>query len=242
MIGLDVVLLPEELKNKDISDCLVVVIDVLRASSTITTALNSGADRIIPVYMPELAKARANDYPADKVLLCGERNGEKLADFDLGNSPLEYNNSRIEGKIIFLTTTNGVRTIELAKKAKNIIIGCFLNCQAVAEYCLTYPGKVVLVCSGDRGKVSLEDIVCAGKIKSLCNRQSAKNDYQSDDSLLSSVMYSEFGRDLITMMEKSVWGKHLIEMGNKEDIIFCSQQGISQIVPILKDNSIIVNN
>jgi 2-phosphosulfolactate phosphatase len=239
---LDIVLLPEELKNKEISDCLVVVIDVLRASSTITTALNSGADRIIPVYNPELARARANDFPADKVLLCGERNGEKLAGFDLGNSPLEYNNSLVGRKIILLTTTNGVRTIELAKRAKNIIIGCFLNCQAVAEYCLTYPGKVVLVCSGDRGKVSLEDTVCAGKIKSLCSKQSAKNDYQSDDSLLSSIIYSKFGSNLITMMEKSVWGKHLIEMGYKEDIIFCAQQGISQIVPILKDNSIVIND
>jgi len=240
--GLDVVLLPEELKNKDISDCLVVVIDVLRASSTITTALNSGADRIIPVYMPEQAKARANDFPADKVLLCGERNGEKLADFDLGNSPLEYNNSRIEGKIILLTTTNGIRTIELAKKAKIIIVGCFLNIQAIAEYCRTYPGQVVLVCSGDRGKVSLEDTVCAGMIKSLCTSQSPNNDYQSDDSLLSSVMYSQFGSDLIDMMKKSVWGKHLIEIGCKEDILFCAQKNFSQITPILKDNSIIVND
>lgn len=242
MTGLDVVLLPEELKNKDIADCLVVVIDVLRASSTITAALNSGADRIIPVYMPEQTKARANDYPADKVLLCGERNGEKLAGFDLGNSPLEYNNSSIKDKIILFTTTNGVRTIELAKKAGKIVIGCFLNNQAVAGYCLSYPGQVVLVCSGDRGKISLEDTVCAGMIKSLCINQSQKDDYQSDDSLLSSVMYSKFGSNLITMMEKSVWGIHLIEMGYKEDIIFCAQQGISQIVPILKDNSIIVND
>jgi len=242
MTGLDIVLLPEELKDKDISNCLVVVIDVLRASSTITTALYSGAERIIPVYMPEQARARANEYSAKAVLLCGERNGEKLAGFNLGNSPLDYNNPGIKGKTILLTTTNGIRTIELVKKANKIIIGCFLNNQSVVEYCLSYPGKVLLVCAGDRGNVSLEDTVCAGMIRSSCRYHLYKNDYHFDDSTVASIIYRDSGSDLIAMMKKSVWGNHLIEMGLKDDLAFCAQKNIYNIIPIIKGDSIIVKD
>jgi len=240
--GLDIVLLPEELKNKDISDCLVVVIDVLRASSTITTALHYGAEKIIPVYMPEQARARANEYPAESVLLCGERNGAKLAGFNLGNSPLEYNNYKIKGKIILLTTTNGVKAIEMAKSAKEIIVGSFLNNKAVSEHCLSYAGKVLLVCAGDRGNVSLEDTVCAGMIRSSCAYQLYKNDYHFDDSTVASIIYRDSGSDLIAMMKKSVWGNHLIEMGLKDDIAFCAQKNIYNIIPIIKGDSIIVKD
>jgi len=242
LTGLDVVLLPEELKSKDISDCLVVVIDVLRASSTITTALASGASKVIPVYLPGEARKKSKNFRPDEVFLCGERNGEKLANFDLGNSPLEYNNSRVKEKIILLTTTNGIRTIELVQKAKEIIIGCFLNIQTIVHYCNSYVGKVLLICAGDRGTVSLEDTVCAGMMMSLSENRSQKYSFQYDDSLIASYMYREFNNDLIAMMQKSVWGKHLIEMGLKQDLVFCAQENIYNLIPIIKGDSIVVND
>jgi len=240
--GLDVILVPEELKEKDVSEFLIVVIDVLRASSTITTALAAGADRIIPVYMPKQARDRVRYYPAEKVLLCGERNGEKLAGFDLGNSPLEYNNSRIKEKTLIITTTNGIRTLELVKKAKKVIIGCFLNSKSVAEYCRSYPGKVLLVCSGDRGNVSLEDTVCAGMIRYLCSNQSQKNEHNFDDSSIAVNLYREFANNLVDMLKKSVWGKHLVAMGLEKDIKFCAQKDIYNIIPIIKDDSIVIDD
>lgn len=242
MTGLDIILLPDELKEKDFSDCLAVVIDVLRASSTITTALASGAERIIPVYMPKQAQDRADNYPADKVLLGGERNGEKITDFDLGNSPREYNHSRIKGKTILLSTTNGIRAIELVKEAKQVIIGCFLNSKSVAEYCLSYPGKVLLVCAGDRGNLSLEDTVCAGMIGELCLNCNNENEYYLDDSLAASIIYRNFANNFINMFKESLWGRNLIEMGLEKDISFCAQKDIYDIVPVIKDDSIIINS
>jgi len=242
LTGLDVVLLPEELKSKDISDCLVVVIDVLRASSTITTALASGASEVIPVYLPEETRKKSKKICSDELLLCGERNGKKLPDFNLGNSPLEYNNSRVKKKKILLTTTNGVRTIELVQRAKEIIIGCFLNIQAIVQYCKSYSGKVLLVCAGDRGTVSLEDTVCAGMMMSLSENHSQKYCFQYDDSLIASYLYREFNNHLMDMMQKSVWGKHLFEMGLKQDLVFCAQENVYRLVPIIRGDSIVVND
>ncbi len=242
MTGLDVVLLPEELKRKNIINCLVVVIDVLRASSTITTALAAGASRIVPIYLPEEAWKRTELFRPGEALLCGERNGEKLSGFELGNSPCEYNNIKIRGKVVLLTTTNGIRTIELVSKAKKVIIGCFLNIQAIIQHCLSYPGRVLLVCAGDRGTVSLEDTVCAGMMMALCENRLQRYGYQYDDSLIAYHMYRRFGDDLFAMMKAGNWGKHLIKMGLKQDLIFCAQENIYHHIPVVKGDSIVIDD
>lgn len=239
MTGLDIILLPEELQRKELTNCLVVVIDVLRASSTIITALAEGASKIIPVYLPEETQKRAETFQPGEALLCGERNGKKLAGFDLGNSPREYNNVLVKGKIILLTTTNGVKTIQSVQKAKKVIIGSFLNIQAIVHYCRSYSGKVLLVCAGDRGTVSLEDTVCAGMIMVLCKDQSQKFDIQYDDSLIACRLYREFRDDLFAMMQKSIWGQHLIGLGLKQDLIYCSQENIYHHIPVVTGDSII---
>lgn len=238
MTGIDVILLPEELSEKDLRDCLIVVIDVLRASSTITTALAQGARKIIPVYLPDEAKKVAEKYCSDNVLLCGERDGKRISGFDLGNSPREYNREEIRNKIILLSTTNGIRTIELVKRSKEIIIGCFLNVKAVVEYCQSYSEKVLLVCSGDRGAVSLEDTVCAGMIKWLCEKDLKSGKHQHDDSLIACSMYRKYKKDLLHMMQISIWGKHLMQMGLKQDLIDCSQVNMYHHIPIIKGHSI----
>ena len=242
MNKLDVVLLPEELKNKDISDCLVVVIDVLRASSTIITALASGASAVIPVYQPDEALNRSKNYQQGEAILCGERNGKKLLGFELGNSPTEYTNNKISGKVILLTTTNGIRTIELARKAEKIAVGSFLNIQAIVQYCKTFSGKVLLVCAGDRGNISLEDTVCAGMIIKLSNKNVQQDNYQYDDSFIAYNTYCRFKKDLLGMTYKSVWGRHLIKMGLKEDLIYCTQTNIYNYVPIIKENIIVLSD
>jgi 2-phosphosulfolactate phosphatase len=237
--GLDVILLPEELKRKDIGNCLVVVIDVLRASSTITTAFAAGVSKIIPVYLPEEAQKKAETYHSDEVLLCGERRGEKLTGFDLGNSPREYSSKKVKNKTILLTTTNGIRTIELVRKARRVIIGCFLNIQAIVQYCQSYSGDILLVCAGDRGAVSLEDTVCAGMIKSLCENNGQSHDNYYDDSLIALCLYQKFKNNLLNMMQLSIWGKHLIRMGFKQDLLYCAQENIYHYIPVLKDDSIV---
>ena len=237
MTGIDVLLLPEELLEKDLSNCLVVVIDVLRASSTMTTALAQGARKIIPVYLPDEAKKLAENYCSDDILLCGEREGKQISGFDLGNSPREYSRKNIRNKIIILSTTNGIRTIELAKKSKEIIVGCFLNMQAVVEYCQSYSGKVLLVCSGDRGALSLEDTVCAGMMKLMSEKDAKIDKHHYDDSLIACSMYRKYRKNLLHMMQISIWGKHLMQMGLQQDLIYCAQINMYHHVPVLKGRS-----
>ncbi len=242
MTAPDIVLLPKEIRKKDLTDYLVVMIDILRASSTITTALASGASRIIPVYLPEEAKKRAKDFPSGEILLCGERNGVKLSGFDLGNSPLEYESQRVKNKTVLLTTTNGIKTIESVRGAAKVIIGCFLNMKSVIQYCRSYSGKILLVCAGDRGAVSLEDTVCAGMIRCIyqeCQEDCQKNSTEYDDSLIACRMYREFGGDLQNMMKVSIWGQHLRALGLEQDLVYCARLNIYNLIPVLTGGSIV---
>jgi 2-phosphosulfolactate phosphatase len=243
---IDIVLLPDELRDRDITNSLVVVIDVLRASSTITTALAEGARRIIPVFSLEEARKRAGNYHPDEVLLGGERNGKKPSDFDLGNSPLEYKSQKIKNKTILLSTTNGVKAINQVQRAKKIIIGCFLNIQAVIQYCQSYSKEVLLVCAGERRSVSLEDTVCAGMIKYIVEGNNKQVDpnypYHHDDALVACQMYLKFKDDLLHMLKTSSWGKHLMVMGLEEDLIFCTQENIYQYIPIMKKEALIIED
>ncbi len=246
MTEIDIVLLPDELRDRDITNSLVVVIDVLRASSTITTALAEGARRIIPVFSLEEARKRAGNYHPDEVLLGGERNGKKIPGFDLGNSPLEYRSQKIKNKIILLSTTNGVKAINQVTKAKKIIIGCFLNIQAVIQYCQSYSKEVLLVCAGNRGSVSLEDTVCAGMIKYIAEGSTKQADpdypYYYDDALIAGHMYLKFKDDLLKMLKSSNWGQHLRTMGLEEDLIFCAQENIYHHIPILEKGALIIED
>ncbi len=239
-MGLEVILLPEELKQKDITNTLVVVIDVLRASSTITTALAEGANSITPVYSPQKARERIESSNYKEALLGGERKGERLPGFDLGNSPLEYKNNIIQGKNIILTTTNGVRTMEIVQDAQEIIVGCFLNVQAVADYCLSYPNDILIACAGDRGNVSLEDTVCAGMILELYDNKKERKKYQYDDSLIATQMYKKYSLNLFKIMKDSIWGKHLLQIGLEKDLVYCAQRDIYKHIPVIVDGSIVV--
>jgi len=239
MAKIDVVLLPEELKKRELTNHLVVVIDVLRVSSTITTALAAGVSKIIPIRLPEEAFRRKEAFLPGQVLLCGERNGKKPSGFDLGNSPLEYSSKKVRDKTILLTSTNGIRTIKLVERAEEIIIGCFLNIEAIIQYCRTYSGNVLLVCAGDKRAVSLADTVCAGMIKSLYEEESQNNKNIYDDSLIACRMYREFSHNLLHMMKVSKWGQGLIALGLEQDLAYCAQKNIFHIVPVIKDESIV---
>lgn len=241
-MDVEIVLIPEEIQDRDITSYLVVIIDVLRASSTIVTALAEGADMVIPVFSPEEAKKRAKKIYSQKVLLCGERGGQKLPGFILGNSPLEYKNLQVRDKIIFLSTTNGIKALSFAHEAARIIIGCFLNIQTVVQYCQQYAKNVLLICAGDRGNISLEDMVCAGMIKNLIenNKQKQSKYHSNDDAFVANLVYQQFKDDLLNMLETSTWGQHLITMGFQQDLIFCAQKNVYKIVPVLKNDHLVI--
>jgi 2-phosphosulfolactate phosphatase len=143
-----------------------VVIDVLRATTTITAALAAGAREVIPCLEVEDARRIATGLPAGQALLGGERGGVKIEGFDLGNSPSEYTRERVAGRTLVFTTTNGTRAMLHAKAADEILLAALVNVRAVAQRCAER-ARIDLVCSGTQGKVTREDVLAAGAVTAI---------------------------------------------------------------------------
>jgi 2-phosphosulfolactate phosphatase len=239
--NLEVVFTPEEIKNRRLSDKLIVVIDVLRASSTIVTALACGCLGLVPILSPEQAKEKAQQFKKEEVLLGGEREGRKIKGFDLGNSPREYQKEIVEDRIIIFSTTNGVKTLERVRGAFRIIIASFLNLQATFNYCSKFQGDILLACAGKEGYFSLEDTVCAGMLINSLRDIYSDTCQEVDANLTAQVLYKKFGNNILEMLQKSQHGRYLESIGLRKDLEFCSQLDIFNIVPIFRDGLISLN-
>ena len=241
MNNLEVVFTPEEIKNRRLSGKLIVVIDVLRASSTIVTALAYGCRGLVPILSPEQAKEKAQQFKKEEVLLGGEREGRKIKGFDLGNSPREYQKEIVEDRIIIFSTTNGVKTLEIVRGAFRIIIASFLNLQATFNYCSKFQGDILLACAGEEGHFSLEDTVCAGMLINSLRDIYSDTCQEVDANLTAQVLYKKFGNNILEMLRKSQHGRYLENIGLRKDLEFCSQLDIFNIVPIFRDGLISLN-
>ncbi|MBA7499010.1 putative 2-phosphosulfolactate phosphatase [subsurface metagenome] len=239
MNNLETLFIPEEIKNIEIAGKLAVIIDVLRASSTIITALANGCRGFIPILSPNQAKKKAQQFEKERVLLGGEREGTKIKGFDLGNSPREYKREVVKDKTIIFSTTNGVKTLEMVKSAYEIIIGSFLNLQAVCDYCTNYQGDISIICAGKEGKFSLEDVACAGMIiNSLKDVFPVACQQEADANLTARLLYEKFDNNILEILRKSQHGRYLESIGLGEDLKFCSQLDFFHIVPIFRDGII----
>ena len=218
----------------------VVVIDILRASTTIITALNNGAKEIIPVSSIEFAMKISGDSFKGHTLLGGERNTQKIEGFALGNSPLEYKNENVNGKSIVFFTTNGSKAIVKAKYAANLFIMAFLNSNAVADKLLDIDEDIEILCSGNNGKFSYEDSACAGLLISIIMEKN-KDIELDDSSKISKMIFEKHKNRLNKFLSETEHGKKLIDAGFEEDITFAAQQNITGIVPHFKAGVIKVN-
>lgn len=178
MPRLSVHLLPDLVDESALAGATVVVIDVLRATTTITYALAAGVAQVIPCLEIEDARQTAARFPRDQVLLGGERGGVKIEGFDLGNSPEEYSPEIVQGKSIVFTTTNGTRAMMRCRQAKRVLIGAVVNLSAVAD-AIHDEENVHLVCAGTEGQVSFEDSLLAGW---LCDRSWDQDRLEHNDS------------------------------------------------------------
>jgi len=160
---LHVHLLPDLVPPESLAGDTVVVIDILRASTTIVEALANGAREVIPCLEVEEARRVAASLPQDEVRLGGERGGLPIAGFDFGNSPAEYTAERVRGRTLVFTTTNGTRAMQRCRQAACVLIGAFVNRRAVIET-LTAASDVHLLCAGTRGEITREDVLFAGSI------------------------------------------------------------------------------
>jgi len=207
-----------------------VVIDVLRASSTIVTALQNGAREVIPVSSVEFAVKVSGGMFGGQTLMGGERNTKKIEGFALGNSPLEYTKEAIEGKTIVLYTTNGTKAVVKAKFSENLFICSFLNLSAVAAHLISLNNNVEILCSGKANNFSMEDTICAGKL--IAELQKLKNDIEITDSARASLALNKsFGKSISKMLNESEHGKVLIENNFKEDIKYCSKLNATDVIP-----------
>ncbi len=208
----------------------VVVIDVLRAATTIITALKNGAREIIPVESVDFAVKVSGGSSVGQTLLAGERNTKMIEGFVLGNSPLEFTEEVISGKSIILYTTNGSRAIVKAKFAENLLIGSFNNVSALANYLVKLNKDVEILCAGSNGMFCVEDTVCAGRLISEIMK-SKENLELSDAANASLILKKHYNKSVLKMLEQSEHGKRLIENGFEEDLKVAAKVDSTEIIP-----------
>ena len=218
-----------------------VVIDVLRATSVITTALENGAREVIPVKTVEEAQNLYAQCDTAKTLRGGERNALKIEGFDLSNSPLEYKKKVVEGKSLILTTTNGTNAINNIIGADEVVLACFRNGAAVVEHIvgLSHRGSsdIAIVCAGTESHFSLDDGLCAGMIIELLKQ---RTEVETDDlGLLLHRFYNESKDNLFGALSGCYHLKRLFTLGFYDDIKFCLETNCIQTVPVLKDGKIV---
>ena len=227
---IDVVLTAEAAGVMPLGEITVVVIDVLRASTSMVTALVNGCAGIVPVADADEARRRAAAFPAATVIIAGERRGEPLAGFDLGNSPLEFTAERVAGKTIVLTTSNGTRALLAARAAAAVAVAGFVNLGAAVAWALAGRRDITLVCAGERGAVSLEDHACAGLLVERLHREEpgARLTPAARDATLVGRRY---GKDVARLVEDSSWARHLTSRGRGADVAACLMLDTTTVVP-----------
>lgn len=215
----------------------VVVIDVLRATSTMITALKNGARSILPVDTVEFARKAPSQLFGGQLVLGGERNTKRIDGFNYGNSPLEYTHEEIHGKAIVLFTTNGTRAIMRAKYADELYICAFLNVSAVAET-VYKPGKQLhIICAGRNNEFGLEDAVCAGVL--IRKLQERGGEFHLNDAATTSVLLAhQFENNIPELMKVCDHGKVLEENGFAADLEYCGRTDSIPLVPFMQAGEI----
>lgn len=223
------------------------IIDILRASSTITTALRNGASCVIPCGSPDEAKKIRDAAPINSVLLGGERGGVLIEGFDCGNSPTEYPASRVSGKTIAFTTTNGTKALLKSAAAETILIGAFLNRQALVDRLHADQRAVHLVCAGTDGEITGEDVLFAGAvIETLLVLQNDR--WELNDSAriarafwlqsVSAENHEALSAGIESAMRQTHGGRNLIGLGYDNDIRLCSAVDSIGVVPVLRGSAL----
>lgn len=227
MLKIEVVLSPALLHLTDVKNANVVVIDILRATSTICTAIHHGAESVMALSTPsETLTWREKGY-----LTAAERDGHKLDGFDLGNSPFECMDGKVKGKKIALTTTNGTKCIHAVSNngAKAVFAGSFLNLNAMAKHLANDGGRIVLLCAGWKDSFNLEDTLFAGALAQEVS-MFTEVDIDCDAALMSIDLYNLAKSDLKTYLKKSSHYKRLSHLSHEEDMVYCMQTSIFETI------------
>ena len=235
MPKIEVCLSPELLHLFKPEDKIVVVIDVLRASSCMVTGLAHGISEILPVASLE----ESATYGLMGYITAAERNGLKMEGFDLDNSPFSYMDPVLNGKKICMTTTNGTQAILQSSRAKKVIIGTFLNLKTVADYLYIRGLDAILLCAGWKGQVNAEDSLFAGAVMDVLNDSFSVG---NDSALLARDLYRMHKNNLEEFLIDSSHFQRLKRLGISKDISFCLRHNVYECLPRLEHNSIVAHS
>lgn len=227
--------LPQFVAEADLAGSTVIVVDLLRASTTICQALHAGAKCVVPTLEVDETFARAERYYAEDVVLGGERGGMRIEGFHLGNSPLDYTPEKVLGRTVLFTTTNGTRALAHARLAKYVLIGAAINRQAVIE-AVADAEQIDILCAGTGGKVTREDILAAGAIASQlggeCNEwcDAACREW-SELLTTASALGRSASEQFALELRDTLGGRNLLTLGYDDDLVFCANLDALDLVP-----------
>jgi len=214
------------------------VVDVLRATTTVVAACAAGCARIVPVSDRDSALTTAARYPAGEVLLAGERGGRTIVGFHLGNSPLEYVAERVAGRTVVFTTTNGTDAMLHAGRATVAATAALVNAGAAARWAIDQERDLTVLCAGERRAFSLEDAVCAGIVVERILAEHGSVDLT--DAALAALRLGEHYRDRLERLAlESEWGRNLARQGRGADLEACLRLAASPIVPVFEAGVIV---
>lgn len=248
---IDVIISAGDIKKEKVKDKTVVIIDMLRATSVITTAIANGCKEVIPTLTIEEAMEIARK-DRENCILGGERKALKIEGFDCSNSPLEYTREVVKNKSIILTTTNGTRAIKGSEGAKNIYIGAMINAKSVANQLALVNEDVVLVNAGTYDEFSMDDFICSGYIiecllnftdLSLHGINIKGGDVSQIGVELSDIAKTahyiyKMNRDILSYIRNASHYQRIMELGLNNDLDYCCKKDLTKVVPYYKDGII----
>jgi len=226
----DVFAVYSEISERDTRDRTVVVLDILRATSTMITAINNGAIKVIPVAEVDDAVAMMRTLDRKEAAIAGERNALPLPGFDMGNSPLEFTPENVRGKTVVITTTNGTSALQAVRNANRVLVGALINKTAVARSIVEAGDDVCIVCAGTKGRFSADDIFGAGGIIA-CLKSMGADVSCNDLGNVAELLYRS-DRGSLNLISKMYHYGILFNLGMKPDIDYCFTEDITDCVPV----------
>lgn len=234
---------PEQTPDAQLPDCAIAV-DVLRATTTIATVLANGGEAVQVFSDLEQLMHVSESWSTQRRLRAGERGGAKVTGCDMGNSPLDCTPERVQGKRLFISTTNGTRALQRVQKAATVIAAAFVNRAAVVEYVLKQqPETVWILGSGWEGSYSLEDTACAGAIAHHLVQQtnSPLETLAGNDEVIGAIaLYTQWQDKLLELFHQASHGKRLLRLECHEDLKYCAQTDILDVLPIQQEPGVLV--
>lgn len=231
---IDVVISADYINKEALKGKVAVVIDILRATSVMTTALGNGAKCIIPTLTVEEAFEKKKEL-GGKALLGGERQAKRIDGFDFSNSPLEFTRENVEGKTIIMSTTNGTRALTLSSDADTILIAAMLNAKAIAKKLIKINKDIIIINAGTNGAFSIDDFICGGYIISEIEKSTSCD--LTDIAKVAKDIYDE-NSDVKEYIKNATHYEVLKSLNLEADIEYCCKKDLFELVAIFKDNKI----